>query len=101
MHSAFSESEISEFDSDDEDSTYYDMDDDNDNINDDDYDAHNELLYPGARLTVGESMTRILQLYLHENMSNACLSQLLSIIGIHCPKGNKCAKTMYFFQKWL
>lgn len=93
-YSVCSNSSISEFDFESEDSLS-----DVDEI--DDFDENDELIYPGARLTIGESMTCILKLYLQENLSKSCLSKLLSIIEMHCPERNKCAKTLYFFQKWL
>lgn len=66
-----------------------------------DHDAHDNPLYPGARITVGESLTCILKFYLRHHQSDSCLSDLLSLIEMHCPEENKCAKTLYFFRKWL
>ncbi|KAH0535008.1 hypothetical protein KQX54_011830 [Cotesia glomerata] len=68
--------------------------DSNDNISD-------EPLYPGAPLSFHESSLAILLFTLRHKVSDALLSDLLSLISAHCIEPNHCLKTKYKFKKYF
>lgn len=83
---------------------------DDDNVDDDEYDHdneepenvnkrnqennnninHNQPLFDGAPLTVGDSMLVILSLLLRHNLTMACIEDIIKAIELHCiPQGLK------------
>lgn len=58
-------------------------------------------LYAGAPISVLESMMMIFMLSIRFKLSGECLSHILEIIELHCPKPNNCIKTMYKFRKYF
>ncbi|KAJ1520365.1 hypothetical protein ONE63_003500 [Megalurothrips usitatus] len=62
-------------------------------------DLNNHPLYDGARVTVGESLLLVLTFILSHRLTGLCLSDLLSLIEIHCAPNNRCVKTLYMFKK--
>ncbi|KAL7299460.1 hypothetical protein TKK_0007701 [Trichogramma kaykai] len=65
----------------------------------DDKDNFDELLYPGAPITVGESLIMILKLTTRFEMTGVCLASILQTIAAHCIQPNKCITTLYKFKK--
>ncbi|XP_057336178.1 uncharacterized protein LOC130674780 [Microplitis mediator] len=68
--------------------------DSNDNISE-------KPLYPGAPLSFHESSLAILLFTLRHKVSDALLSDLLSLISAHCIEPNHCLKTKYKFKKYF
>ncbi|KAF7992515.1 hypothetical protein HCN44_004859 [Aphidius gifuensis] len=66
------------------------------NTNDD---TDSELLFPGASISVSESMLLTLSMYLRHDISDSLLSDMLKWLEIHCPKPNHCAKSLFLFQE--
>lgn len=63
---------------------------------------NNVQLYDLSDITLGESMFAILSFYLRHNLSLACLSDLLSLLNLHCrEEGNQLPKTVYTFKKFF
>lgn len=62
---------------------------------------HNEPLYPGAPITVAESILSILTLTSRFKVTGVLLSAILSIIRLHCIRPNHCVKTLYKFKNLL
>lgn len=60
-----------------------------------------EVLYPGARLTLGESMLSILAFYLSESLTGVGLVRPLELIEMHCLAPNICKKSAYLFKKYF
>lgn len=60
-----------------------------------------EPLYPGANLSVGDSLIAILTFFQSEHLTGASLSKLLSLIQLHLPEPNKFVSTTYLFFKSL
>lgn len=58
-------------------------------------------VYDGARITVAESITAILSLLVSFPVSGVLLARILSIIELHCPRPNKCIKTLYYFKNFF
>lgn len=56
-------------------------------------------LYPGAPLTVDQSLLSILTFSMTHHLSGACIADLLKLIALHCPPGNSCAQTLHNFRK--
>lgn len=58
-------------------------------------------IYPGAPITVGESMLSTLSMFLRHDISDSLLSDMLEWLEMHCPQPNHCAKSVYLFKKWF
>ena len=58
-------------------------------------------LYPGAPITVMESLLAILAVYLKNNLTKVALSQILELISLHCIKPNNCISSWYKLEKFL
>lgn len=58
-------------------------------------------LYPGAPLSLGESMVAILLFDTRHKLSIVCISDLLRLIFVHCLLPNRCVKTYYRFKKFF
>lgn len=73
------------------------------NISDDESDDihdKNDLLYPGAPITVAESLLAILTVALTHSLTGECLSSILQLIALHCI-GNIKINTLYKFKKYF
>ncbi|XP_011314653.1 uncharacterized protein [Fopius arisanus] len=66
-----------------------------------DQEEEDPLLYPGARLTVGDSLLAVLTLFLRHSFSAACLVDILHLIELVCITPNKCKKTFYKFKQYF
>lgn len=62
--------------------------------------AHDPL-YPGAPLSLVESVVSILSLLLSFQITGVLLTKILELIELHCIKPNKCHKTLYKFKKFF
>lgn len=58
-------------------------------------------LYPGASLTLQDSLIAIMTFVLTHSLTGACLLDLLSLIALHCPLGSLCVKSLYMFKKYF
>ncbi|KAE8739415.1 hypothetical protein FOCC_FOCC015083 [Frankliniella occidentalis] len=58
-------------------------------------------LYPGAQLTLQESLIAILTFVLSHHLTGNSLIDLLSLIILHCPLNNSCVKSLYSFKKFF
>ena len=54
-----------------------------------------DLLYPGAPLTVHESLVSIFALAQSEKLSGSCLVRVMKLIELHCPKPNNCTFSLF------
>lgn len=68
--------------------------DDNDNPDDD-------PLYNGARITFRESLLAILTFILTHKLTGLAVSDLLSLIEMHCGPDNLCLRSNYMFKKYF
>lgn len=68
---------------------------------DENEDREEELLYEGARLTVGQSLMAILTLAMAHSLTGVCLGDLLALIALHCPQPNKCILSLYKFKEFF
>ncbi|XP_051168594.1 uncharacterized protein LOC127290000 [Leptopilina boulardi] len=66
-----------------------------------DEDENDKFLYPGAPLTVAQSMIVILSLLIRYQLTGSCLASILEVIAMHCIQPNLCKKTLYFFKKFF
>ena len=58
------------------------------------------LIYPGARISIEESVYATISFCQSEHISGAGLGRLLSLVEMHCPAKNKLLKTDHtFFQQ--
>ncbi|KAK3910112.1 ABC transporter G family member 38, partial [Frankliniella fusca] len=64
-------------------------------------DCSDELIYPGARISVQESVLSCIVFAQTENLKTAALCRLLGLIDIHCPKENKIPNSTHLFFKNL
>jgi len=58
-------------------------------------------LYPGAPLTLNQSMLAILSLSISHKLTKACLSDILKLVELHCIEPNLCATSLYRFSKYF
>ncbi|KAG8171808.1 hypothetical protein JTE90_006165, partial [Oedothorax gibbosus] len=58
-------------------------------------------LYSGSPITVIESVILVLVFFLKHSLTSACLSDLLTLIKMHCTLPNFCPKSVYLFKKFL
>ena len=56
-------------------------------------------IYAGAAITVAISFLLIMTYAIRHSLSGEALSDLLTLINIHCPAPNHIAKTLYMFKK--
>lgn len=61
----------------------------------------NDPLYDNAPLTLGESVLCILTFMIRHKVTRTLLSDLLSLISLHCIQPNFCIKTLYYFDKFF
>lgn len=65
-------------------------------------DVHDQQpLYDGAPINVRESALAILSFALSHSLSGVCISDLLSLIALHCGPGSHCFKSIYLFKKYF
>lgn len=60
-----------------------------------------EPLYPGAPITVIESILSILTLITRLKISGVMLTYILELINLHCIKPNYCLTTLYRYKKFF
>lgn len=65
------------------------------------FDRAGEPLYPGSPITVGEHILAVLSLLLRFKLTGVLLSEILSLINLHCIKPNFCVRTLYRLKKCL
>lgn len=70
-----------------------------DEVDRDELDRDN-LLYPGAPITVAESLLAILTVAFTHSLTGECLSSILQLIALHCI-GNIKINTLYKFRKYF
>lgn len=58
-------------------------------------------IYRGALITVGESMILILCILLYHNVTYSCLSDIISIINLHCLNDQLKKNSLFKFQKYF
>lgn len=68
---------------------------DEDNVKNFDYE---QLLYDGAPSNVSQSMSLILSLLVRHNVTQTCLSDIITIINLHCIQNNN---SLHKFQKFF
>ncbi|XP_034241780.1 uncharacterized protein LOC117645631 [Thrips palmi] len=56
-------------------------------------------LYPGAPITLGQSLLSILTFSIVHQLSGACIADLLGLVTLHCPPGNSCVQSLHNFRK--
>ncbi|KAK3916587.1 hypothetical protein KUF71_025702 [Frankliniella fusca] len=59
------------------------------------------LLYPGAQLTLYESIVAILTFALAHHLTGSSVADLLALIALHCPIRNTCVRSLYIFNKFF
>ena len=69
-------------------------DEDEEEIENDPYEDFNEPLYPGAPLTISESILAIFSLAIRFKITGVLLSSILSLISLHCIQPNKCVPSV-------
>lgn len=84
-----------------EDSEYeFELEENNEGNVNDDTDQGN-LIYAGHTMTVGVSMLLILIYSISHGISGSQLSDLLTLIGLHCVKIHPGLKSLFHFQKYF
>lgn len=69
---------------------------------DDEADFHNNRpLYTDSPISVGESMLLILMILLRHNVTYECLSDIISVINMHCPQRNLQKITLNKFKNFF
>ncbi|XP_057334280.1 uncharacterized protein LOC130673325 [Microplitis mediator] len=66
-----------------------------------DDDISNEPLYPGAPLSLHESLLSVLLLTIRHKISDSLLSDILLLISTHCIEPHHCLTTKYKFKKYF
>nr|XP_012234439.1 PREDICTED: uncharacterized protein LOC105679152 [Linepithema humile] len=69
------------------------------NNNDEFYD--DQALYLGAPLTISHSMLSILTLLLHHNINMLCLSDIITVINLHCLPEQLKKNSLHKFRKYF
>lgn len=64
-------------------------------------DAANVDLYPGAPVTVGESLHMVLCFALSYSLTGKCVGGLLELIAHHCIQPRNCVTSLYHFKKYF
>ena len=60
-----------------------------------------QLIYPGARLTLMTSMLLIISFYMKHGLTADALSDLQVLLELHCMAPNICRKTTKLFKKFF
>lgn len=73
---------------------------------DDDYDAGidrfgQQLVYTGAPITVLECMSLVMSLKLKHNVTNTCISDMLTVIQLHCLRQGLVKLSLHKFEKYF
>lgn len=60
-------------------------------------------VYPGSQLKLSESVLLILTLAVAHNLNGSCLSDVISLINLHCMPGplNKCVRSLNALKKYF
>ncbi|KAK3932964.1 Halomucin [Frankliniella fusca] len=61
----------------------------------------NEPIYPGAQITLHESLLSIFTLLFVENLSGALITKVLQLIALHCPDGSIVKRTLHTFRAYF
>lgn len=69
--------------------------------NNDEFYEEDQALYLGAPLTVTHSMLLILRLLLHHNINMLCLSDIITVINLHCLPEQLKKNSLYKFRKFF
>ncbi|KAE8741788.1 hypothetical protein FOCC_FOCC012677 [Frankliniella occidentalis] len=96
-----SESARENEDSENEDSEHQESENQESDTDEEGFEHDNEPIYNGARLTFRESMLAILTFILSHKLTGLCVSDLLSLIELHCGANNLCLTTLYKFKKYF
>lgn len=75
--------------------------DQEDNEDDQENEHQQPPLYPGAPLSLNESLISILTFSMRHQLSGACVADLLQLIALHCPPGNSCVRTLHNYKKYF
>ena len=67
----------------------------------DDMDTGDRPIYPGASLSVAQSALLLLTLALRHNLTGECLSDILSVVALHCLSANAIHSSIYRFRKYF
>lgn len=60
-----------------------------------------ELLYEDSRITVGESLLLTMAFVIRHKLSMVATNDLISLLELHCPKGNNAAKALGQFREYF
>lgn len=63
--------------------------------------VNNTPLYPGAPITVVQSVLAILTVALTHHLTGACIADLLSLVAMHCIDKRNCIKTLHRFKTYF
>ena len=58
-------------------------------------------LYKGALLTVGQHILLVLTFVFRHGLTGECMSDLLTLISLHCLTPNLCHTSLYLFRKYF
>ena len=60
-------------------------------------------MYPGSQLKLSASVLLILTLAVAHNLNGSCLSDVISLINLHCIPGmqSKCVRSLTAFKKYF
>ncbi|KAK3922482.1 Halomucin, partial [Frankliniella fusca] len=73
-----------------------------DSENEDEAEAlNNRPIYPGAQINFKESLLAILTFILTHKLTGLCVSDLLSLIMLHCGADNICLSTLHRFRNYF
>ena len=63
--------------------------------------SNNEMIYPGASITVEDSILRIMKYAIRHKTTYSALSDLLGLVSLHLPNNSKKdhLKSLYFLKK--
>lgn len=61
----------------------------------------NQPIYPGAPITLHESLLAIFALISSEHLSGKLVSLILQLIALHCPNGSLVKKTLHTFKRYF
>ncbi|KAJ1531341.1 hypothetical protein ONE63_000025 [Megalurothrips usitatus] len=66
-----------------------------------DQNIDDQPLYDGAQITFRQSLLSILSFALKHKLTGACISDLLSLLHLHCADNSIALKTLYQFKKYF
>ncbi len=83
------------------DKDWWGEDDCDDRTVDDPESKDEQPLYHGSPITLGASLLLILAFAFRHGLTGTCLSDLLVLVSLHCPKPNLCITTLHLFRKFF